>query len=365
MKVALDPLDGEPVVVEESFPLSRKELPVRQRNDPPLLGLLDRLEFGGNEEDLPYLVVVVALSIIDELARARISKARRGVCACRWAQEVGERGDGEIRDEQPARREMRANAREKALDVASLVKMERRVERAHDQWKAPVKTDAPHVPTPSSDPDSNVGRLVLEALVEVLEHRRGVIDPGNGNPMTRDRQRDTTVSYAVLEHRAAHSLSEPDVELNVVDSLAIRRRVVVGVGIVRERARFELAVTATRRRKLLQKAFFVLTLDPLLYDVVARPVEMHLAGSNLAKSRDRRLVLRMNEGGGALHELTRSDRRQDDEGESVLFTLEAIFDGYTGHAELHCKGSSRVVSPDPPRKSYSTLVQGGFRNAPT
>lgn len=129
---------------------------------------------------------------------------------------------------------MRANAREKALYVAALVEVKRRVERAHHQRKAPMKPDPPHVTLPGSDPRPHIAGLGHPSLAKVREHRGGVIDPENFDPVTRDRKRDPTVAYPVLEHGTAEALGEADVELNVIDPPSIRRRVVVSVRVVRE-----------------------------------------------------------------------------------------------------------------------------------
>lgn len=60
-------------------------------------------------------------------------------------------------------------------------------------------------------------------------------------------------------------------------------------------------------------------------------MKVHAPGRDLAEARDGRLVLGLHEGVGALHELTGAVRGEDNEGEAVLFALEAIFYGYTGH----------------------------------
>jgi hypothetical protein len=187
VKIALDPLDREAVVVEERLPFSWEVLPMSERYDPSFLGVLDRRELGGNEEDLPDPVVVVALLIIHELAGGGVAKARRGVGFRGRTQKVGERGHCEVGDEEPTRGKMRANTREKALHVVPHVEMEHGVERTDDQRKTPAKTDAPHVAPMHSHSCSNLARLCLQTLTEVREHRGRVVDSGNFDPMTGDR----------------------------------------------------------------------------------------------------------------------------------------------------------------------------------
>jgi hypothetical protein len=252
MKVSLDPLDREPIVVKERLPFSWEKLAMGQRYDPPLLGMFDRFELGGYEEDLPHAVVVVALSILDDFAGAGISKARRRVGSCGRTQEVGERRHREVHDEEPPRRQMRANVREEALHIVARVEVQGRVERACDEREAPMQTNTAHVATPDLDPRANLAGLGDQALAEIREHCGRVVDPRDLDPMTRQGKRDSTVADPVLEHGTAEALREADVELNVVDPPPIRRGVVVGVGVVRERARFELAVTGygrARRRR--------------------------------------------------------------------------------------------------------------------
>jgi hypothetical protein len=245
VKVPFDSLDCEPVVVEERLPFSWKELPVSERDDPSVLGMEDRLELRGHEEDLPHPVVVVALSIFHEFAGDRIPKARRGIGSRRRTQEVGERRHREIDDEESPRRQVRANTGEKALYIVTHIEVKRRVERTHDEGKPSLKTDAAHVAAPKLDPGSNVRGFRDQSLAEVREHCRRVVHPRDVNAVARDGKGDPSVADAVLEDRPAKAHCNPDVELNIVNPLPIRRSIVVGVGVVGKRALFELTVTGT------------------------------------------------------------------------------------------------------------------------
>jgi hypothetical protein len=97
----------------------------------------------------------------------------------------------------------------------------------------------------------------------------------------------------------------------------------------------------------------VLDLDPLLDHLVAWPIIVDFAGGDLPQSGHGRFVFRVYERCGALHELPRSMCRQDDQGETVLFTLETIFNGYTGHALLQTERNRILVAAEELRKSAS------------
>src|ERR1019366_5275915 len=72
-------------------------------------------------------------------------------------------------------------------------------------------------------------------------------------------------------------------------------------------------------------------LDVFLHRLVRRAVVVDLAGGDLAQRRDRGLVLRRDERGGALHQRAGALGGQDDQGETVVFALEAVFTGDAGH----------------------------------
>jgi hypothetical protein len=247
MEVSLDALDGEAVVVKQGLPFPWKELAMSQRNDPPLLGMKGGLELGRHEKDLPNAIVVVALPIFDHLASPRIPESRGRIRPGGGSQEIGERRHGEVRHKEPPGGQMRANAREKSLHVIAHVEVERGVERAHDEGEAAAKTDVAHVAAPHFDACSNVRGLGDQTLAKIREHGRRVIDARDVNPVPRHGESDPAIADPIFENRAAKALGEAYVELYVVDPPSIRRGVVVGVGIVRERARFELPVTLHMR----------------------------------------------------------------------------------------------------------------------
>src|SRR5690554_3983170 len=80
---------------------------------------------------------------------------------------------------------------------------------------------------------------------------------------------------------------------------------------------------------------------------------MDLAGGDLAERGDRGLVLRVDQRRSALHELPRAPRGQDDQRETVLLTLQAIFDGDARH-ECSLAGSET-----------GALAPGSFRDRQT
>src|SRR5207247_9729896 len=71
----------------------------------------------------------------------------------------------------------------------------------------------------------------------------------------------------------------------------------------------------------------------------------------------RGLVLRVDERRGALDQLTAAVRCEDDEGEAVLFALEAIFDGDAGHEMLLTNGRRSVVAGRPMSKSPEIVAE--------
>ena len=91
----------------------------------------------------------------------------------------------------------------------------------------------------------------------------------------------------------------------------VRRGVVRRVFVVGERPRFELAVARRARRsaqpnsRLFSSSMYSSTAS------LARPVVVHLAGRDLAQRGDGRLVLRVNERRGALHERAGALRRPE------------------------------------------------------
>ena len=355
MEVAEDVLGHEAVVVEQRLPLLGEELPVRERQHPPLVGLPERLEVGRDEQDLPDAVVVEALGVADEVACRRVAEVRPAIAAGRVAHQVDERRDREVDDERPARSQMAANAREEALDVVARVEVEGRIERADDEVEPALHPDGAHVPLAEPHPGADVVALEKDASLEVRQHRVRLVYPGDRDPVACDRERDAAVSDPVLEHRTADPRRGRHVVLNVVDAATVVRRVIDRVFVVRARPGIELGVvsalgtlgtfaamialrgghdaqlrTATSP-SVLQKAFFGLDRDPLADDVVARAVEVDLTGRDLAQRRDSRLVLGVNERRGPLHELTGAVRGKNHEGKTVFLALEAVFNGYARH----------------------------------
>src|SRR5690242_15118943 len=75
-------------------------------------------------------------------------------------------------------------------------------------------------------------------------------------------------------------------------------------------------------------------LDPLLDGIGARSIEVNLPGRDLAQAGNVRTVRAPDERGRALHDLTSATRGENDEGKTVVFTFEAIFDGYTSHCTI-------------------------------
>src|SRR5271166_4259913 len=95
--------------------------------------------------------------------------------------------------------------------------------------------------------------------------------------------------------------------------------------------------------------------DVLDDGAVARAVEVNLAGSDLAQGGHGELVARLDERDRALHELARAVRGQDNQGKTVVFALEAIFDGDAGH------GQSLIRMGNPGRVATLRLTRAAHK----
>src|SRR5260221_12009736 len=69
----------------------------------------------------------------------------------------------------------------------------------------------------------------------------------------------------------------------------------------------------------------------------------HLPRGDLAQSDDGRLVVCANERRNSLHELPGSQGSEYDEGEPVLFVIEAVFDGNAGHGAPSWRGAEATL----------------------
>ena len=58
---------------------------------------------------------------------------------------------------------------------------------------------------------------------------------------------------------------------------------------------------------------------------------MDPSGSHLAEARDVGAIARANERGRAFHDLTSASRRENYQGEAVVFAIDTIFHGYSSH----------------------------------
>jgi hypothetical protein len=75
----------------------------------------------------------------------------------------------------------------------------------------------------------------------------------------------------------------------------------------------------------------VLLAHPLVHHLVRAAVEVDLPRRDLAETRDRGLVLGLHQRLRPAHELAGAGGGEHDEGEAVLFALQAVFDGDAGH----------------------------------
>jgi len=194
-----------------------------------------------------------------------VPEARRVEGLRRVARQIGQRGHGEVDHEAAAGREVRAHAGEEGLDVLARVEVKDGVEGAKHQRKAAPEPGAPHVASHHAHPVAHLFGLALEALAQIAQHGRRVIDADHLDPVSRDGESDPPVAHAVLQHRALRLPRQSHVERDVGQAPGVRRRVVRRVLVVRERARFELpvarATTQSPYSRLLRAAMYSTTAE--------------------------------------------------------------------------------------------------------
>jgi hypothetical protein len=194
----------EAVVVKQRLDFLREELAMGERL-PPWRGAVDGGELHRHEEHLRGGVVVEALGVAHQLATGRITKPRRAVGTLGVAREVFRMGHGDIHHEMAAWREQGPHAGEERLDIDPLVQVEEGVERRDDQRerlrrRAQHRLELSHIAVVGVDPRAHFGRLLREPTGELLEHRRGEVDPGDVGASASERERDAAMTDADLQH---------------------------------------------------------------------------------------------------------------------------------------------------------------------
>jgi hypothetical protein len=234
--------------------------------------------------------------------------------------------------------------------------------------EASGEPSVPHVCVTQGDTPSNGFRFGRQPRLEVVQHRARKVEPGHGVASPRHWQGDASIARAVLEHRPGAALSagvpvrEPDVECDVVGSTLVRRRLVSRLFVMSARARLEFPYLSADLAPRVDLAspmpgervsgarFSAVSIHSST--TVARPIEVDFAGGDLPKAQHGGFVPRTHERVRALHDLTRPLGREHDERETVLFTLEAIFDGDAGHLRVSFWSRSWVPKTTEPDRSW-------------
>src|SRR5690242_17790637 len=105
---------------------------------------------------------------------------------------------------------------------------------------------------------------------------------------------------------------------------------------MRRRGRRNTRSVWVLRRGLLEPAVARLV-KIVLHRLLDRLLEAHLALGDLAQRRDRRLVVALDERLGALGQLARALRGEDDQRKAVADSFQTIFDGYACQRGPPCK----------------------------